>query len=158
MTETTNEMSHRNSLVVALRLLGLLDLCAFAAATAPRSWIALSHEGLGLGAFPQEPITGYLARCTSVWCGLYGLLLWFVASDVSRYSRLITLLACAMIVHGLALIAIDLAEGMPGWWTATEGPCCSALGVLLLVLQRREAKLPYSVAGVGGTANRPADD
>ncbi len=140
MTETTNEMPYGKFLVVALRLLGLLDLCAFAAAIAPRSWIAFSHAGLGLGAFPQEPITGYLARCTSVWCGLYGLLLWFVAGDVSRYSRLITLLACAMIVHGLALIAIDLAEGMPGWWTSTEGPCCSVLGTLLLAIQQRETK------------------
>lgn len=140
MTETTNEKPYGNSLVVVLRLLGLLDLGAFAAAIAPRSWIAFSHEGLGLGVFPQEPITGYLARCTSVWCGLYGLLLWFVAGNVSRYSRLITLLAYAMIVHGLALIAIDLAEGMPGWWTATEGPCCSVLGTLLLAIQQRETK------------------
>ena len=58
MTETTNEMPYGKFLVVALRLLGLLDLCAFAAAIAPRSWIAFSHAGLGLGAFPQEPIAG----------------------------------------------------------------------------------------------------
>ena len=158
MTEPTNERPHRNALVVALRLLGLLDLCAFVAAIAPRSWIAFSHAGLGLGVFPQEPIAGYLARCTSVWCGLYGLLLWFVASDVARYARLIRLLACAMIAQGFALIAIDIAEGMPGWWTSTEGPCCSGLGTLLLAIQQRETKLSYSVAGDGDAANRPAED
>ena len=146
MTEPTNKRPQRSSLVVALRLLGLLDLCAFAAAVAPRTWIAFSHAGLGLGAFPQEPIAGYLARCTSVWCGLYGLLLWFVAGDVTRYARLITLLACAMIAQGFALIAIDFAEGMPGWWTATEGPCCSVLGALLLSLQQRDAKLTVESA------------
>ena len=97
-------------------------------------------KGLVWESFPKSRSPDYLARCTSVWCGLYGLLLWFVAGNVSRYSRLITLLAYAMIVHGLALIAIDLAEGMPGWWTATEGPCCSVLGTLLLAIQQRETK------------------
>jgi len=125
-------------LAVALRLLGLLDLCAFAAVVAPRAVIAASHEWLGLGAFPQEPIAGYLARCTSIWCGMYGLLLWFVASDVVRYSRLILLMGSAMIVQGIALVAIDLTEGLPSWWTATEGPCCSILGAILLALRRRE--------------------
>ncbi len=138
MTEPARMTRRTSPLVIALRLLGLLDLCAFAAAVAPRAVIAASHEWLGLGAFPQEPIAGYLARCTSIWCGLYGLLLWSVASDVVRYSRLIVLLACAMIIQGIALVAIDLAEGMPGWWTALEGPCCSILGAILLALQRRE--------------------
>ena len=140
MTESVNNSRRGSSLAVALRAMGLLDICAFAAAIAPRAWIAASHEALGLGPFPQEPIAGYLARCTSVWCGLYGLLLWFVAGDVTRYARLITVLACAMIAQGLALMAIDFAEGMPGWWTSTEGPCCSVLGTLLLAIQQRETK------------------
>lgn len=140
MTEPANNSRRGSLLAVALRAMGLLDICAFAAAIAPRAWIAASHENLGLGHFPHEPIAGYLARCTSVWCGLYGLLLWFVAGDVTRYARLITLLACAMIAQGFALMAIDFVEGMPGWWTATEGPCCSILGALLLALQQRETK------------------
>lgn len=139
MTEPARRTERTSPLAVALRLLGLLDLCAFAAVVAPRAVIAACHEWLGLGAFPQGPIAGYLARCTSLWCGMYGLLLWFVASDVVRYSRLILLVACAMIVQGIALVAIDLAEGLPGWWTATEGPCCSILGAILLALQRHEA-------------------
>ena len=140
MTEPANNSRRGSLLAVALRAMGLLDICAFAAAIAPRAWIAASHENLGLGHFPHEPIAGYLARCTSVWCGRYGLLLWFVAGDVTRYARLITLLACAMIAQGFALMAIDFVEGMPGWWTATEGPCCPVLGALLLALQQRETK------------------
>jgi hypothetical protein len=136
MNFSTQPSRRRERLVITLRLMGLLDLCAFAAAAAPRAWIAASHERLGLGTFPFEPIAGYLARCTSIWCGLYGLLLWFVASDVDRYARLINLMAITMLLHGIALVMIDWVEGMPMWWTATEGPCCSVLALVLLLMLR----------------------
>lgn len=124
-------------LVMLLRLMGLFDFCAFAAVVAPREWIATSHERLGLGTFPAEPIVEYLARCTSVWYASYGLLLWFVSFDVESYARLIQFLSCVLIVQGIVIVGIDLAAGMPGWWTTFEGPCCSGLGAILLVLQRR---------------------
>lgn len=122
------------ALVVLLRGLGLLDICAFAAVVAPRTWITASHEWLGLGTFPTGPLVEYLARCTSVWYVSYGLLLWFVSCDIERYQRLIRFLSCVLIVQGLVIVGIDLAAGMPGWWTAVEGPCCSGLGAILLAL------------------------
>ena len=125
-----------------LRLLGLLDFCALAAVVAPRAWIAASHEWLGLGAFPAGPLVEYLARCTSVWYASYGLLLWFISRDVERYARLIRFLSCVLIVQGIMIVWIDLAARMPGWWTAFEGPCCSGLGAILLMLQRRTITRP----------------
>ena len=41
-----------------------------------------------------------------------------------------------MVVQGLVVVGIDLAEGMPGWWTTLEGPCCVGLGASLLIVQR----------------------
>ena len=124
-------------LVMLLRLLGLLDFCALAAVVAPRAWIVASHEWLGMGKFPVEPIVEYLARCTSVWYASYGLLLWFISCDVERYVRLISFLSCMLVVQGIVIVGIDLGSGMPGWWTAFEGPCCSGLGAILLVMQWR---------------------
>jgi hypothetical protein len=120
-----------------LRAIGLLDLVAIIAVFSPRTWFVHSHHMLGMGDFPHEPIAGYLARCTSIWYASYGLLLWFVSFDVAKYSQLIRILAWAMFVQGFIVMGIDIAEGMPRWWIALEGPCCSGLGAGLLLLQRR---------------------
>lgn len=119
-----------------LRATGAFDLLAVVAVIAPRKWIAASHQMLGMGEFPSAPVAGYLARSTSIWYGAFGLLLWFVSFDVERYSPLITCLAWMMIGQGLVILGIDLAEGMPGWWTLLEGPCSAFLGVQLLLLNR----------------------
>lgn len=120
-----------------LRTIGTLDLIALTAVFSSRNWIASSHEMLGMGLFPDAAIAGYLARCTSIWYASYGLLLWFVSCDTEKYSQLITGLACVMFVQGFAVTGIDTVEGMPGWWIALEGPCCSGLGAGLLLLQWR---------------------
>ena len=123
-------------LVVMLRAMGLLDLFALLAVIAPRTWISASHQWLGMGDFPNEPIAGYLARSTSIWYAAYGLLLWFVSTDVGRYSPLIRCLAWMMIAQGIVIIGVDVAEKMPTWWTALEGPCSAGLGIGLLMLHR----------------------
>jgi len=133
-------LAHRSQyLAGTLRAIGLLDMVSFLAVVAPRAWIDFSHQSLGMGDFPSDPITGYLARSTSLWYVAYGLLLWYLASDVKTYSRLITCLAWVMIAQGFVVLGIDLAEGMPLWWTALEGPCCTGLGALILILQRWSA-------------------
>lgn len=129
-----------------LRAIGLVDLLALLAVLSPRSWIASSHELLGLGTFPTEPIAGYLARCTSIWYASYGLLLWFVSCDIQKYSLLITCLAWTMFVQGFIVVGIDIAEGMPDWWITFEGPCCSGLGASLLLLQRTTTGLSERTA------------
>jgi hypothetical protein len=119
-----------------LRAIGSMDLMAIIAVLAPRDWIAATHRWLGLGEFPHEPVAGYLARSTSIWFAIYGLLLWFVSFDIQKYSNLIRFLAWILVFHGFAIAGVDLAEGMPTWWIPTEGLFCSGMGCCLLWLQR----------------------
>ncbi len=129
------ESTRSRLLIWLLRVIGTIDAVALIAVLAPREWISFSNQMLGMGAFPMELIAGYLARCTSIWYASYGLLLWFISFDIAKYSALITFIACAMLVQGLFVIGIDVAEQMPGWWIALEGPCCSGLGAIILYLQ-----------------------
>lgn len=134
-------MSNRGRVLIGmLRAIGLLDMVAVLAVVSPRAWIGRIHLSLGMGALPAEPIVGYLARCTSIWYVTYGLLLWVISFDIERYAFLITCVAVTMFVQGLIMVGIDLAEGMPWWWVALEGPCCSGLGAMLLILNRSAAK------------------
>jgi hypothetical protein len=58
----------------------------------------------------------------------------FMSFDVVRYRPLIAFLATAALVHGGVMLGIDLAEGMPAWWTALEGPAFAATGAVALTL------------------------
>ena len=127
-------LNRQRYLVWLLRGIGLLDLLAIMAVVAPRTGIAFSHQLLGFGEFPHEPIAGYLARSISIWYASYGLLLWFVSYDINHNSRLITCLAWMMMVQVVIVSGIDLAEGMPLWWTGLEGPCSLGLGLGVLSL------------------------
>lgn len=142
--------NRRRLLTWMLRTIGLLDLIALVAVFSSRAWIASIHQSLGLGTFPDEPIVGYLARCTSIWYASYGMLLWFVSFDIEKYSRLITCLAVTMFVQGFIVIGIDVAERMPDWWIALEGPCCSGLGASLLLMQWAASN------GTESTADEPS--
>jgi len=129
-------MSQRISgLVWLLRVLGAVNFAAAVAVVAPRAWLAGCHEFLGLGPFPTAPIAGYLARTTSLWFASFGILLWFVARDIPRYSQVIAFLGWAMVIQGGVVFAIDCCEGLPLWWIAIEGPTCLLLGVSMLWLR-----------------------
>jgi hypothetical protein len=124
-----------------LRLVGAIDCLAVVVALMPRSWIAASHAWLGLGTFPAEPIAGYLARSTSLMYVMHGLMVLYLAQDVRRYEWVIRFSALLAIVHGAMLLWIDWLEGLPVWWTWTEGPLFAASGVVaLLIMGRREQR------------------
>jgi hypothetical protein len=122
-------------LVVVLRALGLLDLCALGAVVLPARWMAAGHAGAGLGPLPPRPLVGYLARSASALYALHGALVLFLSFDVRRYGPVITFLAAAALFHGAVMLGIDLAEGMPFWWTALEGAAFAAGGVVVLLAQ-----------------------
>jgi hypothetical protein len=122
-------------LVVVLRVLGVIDLLSLGAVVMPVAWMQSVHAWAGLGQLPAEPIVGYLARSASVLYALYGVLLIYMSWDVLRYWRLIRLCAITATVQGLVIIGIDVAEGMPLWWTLAEGPSLAASGLLLLAIQ-----------------------
>jgi hypothetical protein len=123
-------------LIFLLRGLGLINFAAVVAVVAPGSWLAASHEILGLGSFPEAPIAGYLARSTSLWFASFGVLLWYLSLDVHRHASVIAFIGWAMSIQGLFMIGIDFNEGLPGWWIAAEGPTCLLLGTALIYLQR----------------------
>jgi hypothetical protein len=122
-------------LAVVLRVLGCVDLLALVAVVMPREWMAQGHAWAGLGELPPAPIVGYLARSASFLYALHGAAVVFISFDVARYRPLITFLAAAALVHGAVMLGIDLAEGMPLWWTAVEGPGFAATGVAVLSVQ-----------------------
>jgi hypothetical protein len=47
------------------------------------------------------------------------------------------ILGVAIILIGLMLFGVDLAEGMPWWWSLVEGPFKVGFGVVILVLSWR---------------------
>jgi hypothetical protein len=82
------------------------------------------------------PVVEYLARSVSAFYALVGALCVVVASDVDRYRPLVRLLGMGVALMGLVLLFIDLAAGMPWWWTASEGPGSIVVGAVLFVLAR----------------------
>src|SRR5207253_777590 len=86
----------------------------------------------GLGEMPTGPVVEYLARSLSAFYALVGALCLVVATDLERYRPLVRFLGVAFALMSVVLLDVDLAAGMPWWWSASEGPggvvlgrCCS---------------------------------
>jgi hypothetical protein len=124
----------KNLLILLLRACGLIDLLALGIALIPSSWIISMHGHLGMGPFPEETLTLYLARSSCLMYAVHGVLLIFVSFDVARYLPLIRLLAGIAVIHGIVLIVIDQFTGMPWWWTLGEGGLLIAWGSLTFCL------------------------
>src|SRR5438132_8164280 len=120
------------ALVILLRIVGVPALFALAAVVMPTSWMAATHRWLGLGEMPTGPVVDYLARSLSAFYALVGALCLVVATDLERYRPLVRFLGVAFALMSVVLLDVDLAAGMPWWWSASEGPgewcsgrCCS---------------------------------
>jgi hypothetical protein len=131
-------LSSPRLLPLFLRVYGAIDLVALAAVVAPREQLAAMHAAMGLGTLPEGEIVVYLARAMSALCAMYGAVLIYLSLDVVRNANVIRFLAVAAIVHGTAMLVVDLREGMPWWWTAAEGPTFALAGATILVLARWE--------------------
>ncbi|MBM4041618.1 MAG: hypothetical protein FJ290_24225 [Planctomycetes bacterium] len=127
-------------LVLLLRMVGGMECLAIFPALMPRTWMALVHEHIGLGPFPEGPVVEYLARSLSALYAVNGGLMLVVSTDVRRYAALVTFSAAAAVAAGLLVLVTDLSVGMPWWWTAGEGPFLMAFGVVLLTLQARAGR------------------
>lgn len=139
MQETVDVSDHR-TLIFLLRAGGALSCTAIFVTFMPTTWIAATHEWLGLGNFPDAPITQYLARTISAIYAMFGALIIFVSTDVRRYAALIRFFAFAMMAFGVLIIGIDTMGGMPAYWTFCEGPSTCVIGVVILVLARRAGR------------------
>ena len=130
-------VTHQRALVLMLRFGGVVLVSAFGAVLLPTSWMAASHTWLGMGEFPDVPLTGYLARSLAALYGFHGVLLLIVAGDVIRYERIVLYCGVMNIAFGLMILAIDLHVGMPIWWTVSEGPPLVGIGSVVLFLRNR---------------------
>jgi hypothetical protein len=99
----------------------------------------------GVGEMPTGPVVEYLARSLSAFYAIMGALCLVVAADLDRYRPLVRFLGVAFALMSVVLLGVDLAAGMPWWWSASEGPGGVVFGALLFVLARR-------ARSIGGTA------
>jgi hypothetical protein len=87
-----------------------------------------------MGEMPTGPVVEYLARSVSAFYALFGALCVMVSSDLERYRPLVRFLGAAFALMSLVILGIDVAAGMPWWWSASEGPGGVVFGVLMIVL------------------------
>src|SRR5215813_1324955 len=126
-------------LVILLRyLLGIPGLFALVGVFRPLSWMVATHRWLGLGEMPTGPVVEYLACSVSAFYALVGALCLVVAADLERYRPLVRFLGVAFALMSVVLLGVDLAAGMPWWWSASEGPGGVVFGALLFVLTRSD--------------------
>src|SRR5215475_11884669 len=120
------------ALVLLLRIVGVGALFALVSVFMPVSWMAATHRWLGLGEMPTGPVVEYLARSLSAFYALVGALCLVLAADLERYRPLVRFLGVAFALMSVALFGVDVAAGMPWWWSASEGPGGVVFGALLV--------------------------
>ena len=123
-------------LAFLLRFVGVGALFALVAVVMPLSWMAATHRWLGLGEMPTGPVVEYLARSLSAFYAMVGALCLVLTTDLERYQPLVRFLGVAFALMCVVLLGVDLAAGMPWWWSASEGPGGVVFGALLFVLAR----------------------
>lgn len=121
-----------------LRILLAVIGCGLLVATIPiffpASLMATIHGWLGLGEFPDQPITIYLARSTSLLYAVHGALMLIVSLDLDRYWPLVPVFGWLHVVIGAMMLAIDLTTPMPWYWTAVEGVPIAIAGLVIILL------------------------
>ena len=129
--------SQERFLQVLLRVIGTSGLLAIPFVVVPYSWMDAIHQGLEMGTLPDAPVVGYLARSTSAFYAILGGLLWTVSFDLHRHRLVLSYIGGAVVLFGVATLAVDFAEGMPLWWSLWEGPLDVAFGAVFFWLSRR---------------------
>jgi len=129
-----------------LRVGGTVCALATVAVFMPRQWMAVCHERLGLGTLPDAPIVEYLARSTSMFYAILGIVLWLLSRDVRRFGGSITAAGAVTIAGGAVLLTIDLRSGLPQWWIAMEGPFVIGIGAVMLILAVRARRSAQDAA------------
>jgi len=97
---------------------GIGSLFALVPVVMPFSWMAATHRWLGLGVMPTGPVVEYLARSLSAFYALVGALCLVMASNLDRYRPLVRFFGLCLALLGIVFTGVDLAAGMPWWWTA----------------------------------------
>lgn len=124
-----------------LRLSGGVELLAIPFIVFPLAGMNAVHDRwLGMGSLPSGPIVEYLARTLSTVYAVHGAVLVGLSMNVVRYRPVIELVGVLHVWAGVTFLGIDLASGMPWYWTACEGPPVAAGGFLIAYLARKGRK------------------
>lgn len=119
-------------LIYLLRFGGVLLASALFAVFLSDARMAATHRWLGLGDYPDAPLTSYLTRSVSILYAFHGVLLLVLSTDVRRYRPVLRFVAWGTLGLGLTQTAIDVHARMPLWWTLIEGPWVIAIGLALI--------------------------
>ncbi len=123
-----------NTLIIILRLSGIMLVTAFIAVFLPYEMMARIHEQMGLGHLPQVPILDYLAHSVSLFYGIHGVMILYISFNLIRYLPFLKLLCYLSLVFGIAMIWIDINAPMPVSWTFGEGPFIISLTLVIYIL------------------------
>jgi hypothetical protein len=132
-------MDRRRVLAWLLVLAGLGEFLAFACAVMPFSWMDEVHRWLDLGPLPHTPAVEYMARSLSLAYGLHALLLWLLASDVTRFRPVIAFHGYVFMALAPVFLALDFWAGLPWYWTFIDAWPCLFFGAAILWLNRDAA-------------------
>lgn len=102
-------------------LVALVQGCAVFAVVMPRSWMDASASLMKVDQLGDSPLAGYLARLASALYALHGSTLGIIAWYLPSSLFMVKPIGVATICFGLLMYWIDLAEGMPAYWSAVEG-------------------------------------
>lgn len=116
---------------------GLFLMIALAAILLPTSTMAQAHQWLGLGEFPDRPITRYLARSTSLMYGVHGFMMFYTGLTIREHWRFVPIFGWLHVLTGVSVFLIDFFAPMPLYWILLEGPPVACLGILIIVLANR---------------------
>jgi hypothetical protein len=132
-------MTAQSILVLLLRMAAIGTMLAFGAVFLPTEFMAETHQRMGMGEFPRMPVVDYLTRSIAALYGFHGVFVWMVSRDPVRYHAFVWYVAVMNIVFGLIVLAIGLHAGLPGYWTAVEGPSIIVLGTAIAIAARKAA-------------------
>jgi hypothetical protein len=119
-----------------LRYIGSVSLLSLVAVFMPYSWMDVTHQWLGMGKLPAEPVVGYLARSASLFYAMLGGLLWVCSFDLQRHLTVLRYLGMAFLFFGIVILGVDFVEGMPWFWKYVEGPMVILFGGLILAFTK----------------------
>lgn len=129
-------------LKLLLRIIGITAIPAIVAVLMPHSWLAYAVSYAEPGT-PVRVLVSYLARVVSVFYVMFGVFMLIFATDPRRYATPIRVLAVGsvlgpfvLLIHAAPAIRI-VRTGWFFWFVACDITIGAALGVLILLLQRR---------------------
>ena len=126
--------SFEKTLVILMRVAGVLLLTAVIPAVMPFAWMKDVHWTQGMGELPEGAIMGYLTRSLSAMYAMHGALVFFISLDVRRYQPVVKFLAVLGVFFGCGMLVLDVVVGMPPRWIAGEGPFIIVLGGVMFWL------------------------